>query len=243
MLVDLKPILANQVLAAVSAVFSWGMREEHVTENPCRLIQRNATQTRERILSDSEIPLFWHALDDVDPVTAATLKAVLLTGARPGEVCSMCYEHLKGDFWEMPGLPSDVWPGTKNAKSHRVALSAPVRALIEALADGEMPASGYVFEVNGRAMQHLERPMAKLAGIEATRPHDLRRTFASTVASLGYGRQAIDRLLNHSDRSIASVYDRHGYAEEDKRIMEAVANRIMALVKARTAGNVVPFGR
>jgi integrase len=180
----------------------------------------------------------------VDPVTAATLKAILLTGARPGEVCSMRYEHLNGDFWEMPGAPSDVWPGTKNAKSHRVALSAPVRALIEELADGEMPASGYVFEVNGRAMQHLERPMAKLAGIEATRPHDLRRTFASTVASLGFGRQAIDRILNHSDRSIAGVYDRHSYAREDQTIMTAVAGRIMALVEGRAeVGNVVPFAR
>ena len=82
--------------------------------------------------------------------------------------------------------------------------------------------------------------IAKL-GIEPITPHDLRRTFASTIAALGFGRQAIDRILNHADRSIASVYDRHSYAKEDQAIMETVANKIIALVEGRNDAKVVPF--
>jgi integrase len=244
-LAKLTPTMANQVLASVSAVFSWGVREDLVAANPCRLIERNATQSRERILSDSEIPQFWDALDDVlDPITAAALKTILLTGQRPGEVCSMRFEHLKDGFWEMPGAPSDVWPGTKNGSSHRVALSAPVRDLIGALADGAAPASGYVFEVEpGRPVSRTDRGMREVSnklGIEPVTPHDLRRTFASTIAALGFGRQAIDRILNHADHSIASVYDRHSYAKEDQMIMEAVATKLIDLVEGKEADtNVV----
>src|SRR6516165_765270 len=80
------PIVANQTLAAVSAIFSWGIREEIVTANPCKLVERNPTKSRERVLADSELPLFWQAFDALDPVDAAALKMILLTGQRPGEV-------------------------------------------------------------------------------------------------------------------------------------------------------------
>jgi hypothetical protein len=64
---------------------------------------------------------------------------------------------------------------------------------------------------------------------EPVRPHDLRRTHGSTVTSLGFGREAMNRIQNHRDGGIASVYDRHGYADENKQIMEAVCSRILTL--------------
>jgi hypothetical protein len=42
------PIVANQTLAAVSAIFSWALKEEILPANPCKLVQRNATRSRER---------------------------------------------------------------------------------------------------------------------------------------------------------------------------------------------------
>jgi integrase len=242
----LKPVMANQVLAAISAVFSWAVSQDQIETNPCTGIKRNQTQSRERILSDGEIPQFWEALDDVlDPVTVSALKVILLCGQRPGEVSNMRYEHLKDGFWELPGAPSAHWPGTKNGSSHRVALSAPVRALIDALADGAAPASGYVFEVEpGRPVSRTDRGMrevSKKLGIDPVTPHDLRRTCASTIAALGFGRQAIDRILNHADKSITATYDRYSYAKEDQTIMETVANKIIGLVEGRADAKVVPL--
>ena len=73
------------MLAAISAVFSWGVREEHVTENPCRGIKRNETQSRERILAELEIPTFWKALDGAaDPITSTALKLVLFDRPKTG---------------------------------------------------------------------------------------------------------------------------------------------------------------
>ena len=84
------PILANQVLAAASSIFSWAIREEvkGVKANPCQLVERNPTKKRERVLSDSEVPLFWSTFDDAGLIRSMALKCILLLGQRPGEVAS-----------------------------------------------------------------------------------------------------------------------------------------------------------
>src|SRR5262249_32022236 len=115
------PVMANQVLAAASAIFSFAIKEEIVLANPCKLGARNATVSRERVLSESELPLFWKALDESeDRVAALALRTILLTGQRPGEVRKMRLEHLEDGWWTMPGKPeaSTRWPGTKNGESH-----------------------------------------------------------------------------------------------------------------------------
>src|SRR5262249_13135755 len=123
------PTVANQTLAAASAVFTWGMKMEVVSSNPCRGVERNATKSRERILSDAEVPQFWAAFGD-DSVGRA-LKVLLLLGQRPGEVSHMRHEHIADGWWTLPGAPDPKvgWVGTKNGATHRVWLPAAVRAI------------------------------------------------------------------------------------------------------------------
>jgi integrase len=240
------PVLANQILAASSAIFTWGMNQEIVAANPCRGVDRNATRSRERILSDSEIPRFWAAFDDAGLVASSALKVILLCGQRPGECAHMRYEHLIDNWWQMPGqpVPEVGWPGTKNAATHRIWLPAPVQKILAELGDGD---TGFVFAgPRGRPVIGLDGAMriacAKL-GTERATPHDLRRTFSTKVTALGFGREALNRVTNHREGGIASVYDRHGYADENKRIMESVAAHIMALVEGAPAGKVIPMKR
>jgi integrase len=237
------PITANQTLAAASAIFSWAMRQGLVATNPCRLVDRNPTSSRERVLSDSEIPKFWAAFDDAGLLHSTALKFILLTGQRPGEVAHMRHEHVDGGWWLMPGAPDATgWPGTKNANAHRVWLPAPAAELLKELGDDDEK-TGFVFAgPRGAAVKGLDEAMraacAKL-GVERATPHDLRRTFSTTVAALGFGRDALNRVTNHKEGGIASVYDRHGYADENKKVMEATAAKIMALVEGDQRGNVV----
>ena len=96
-------------------------------------------------------------------------------------------------------------------------------------ADDDGATGGFLFAgPRGRPVNGLEAAMraicAKL-GVERATPHDLRRTHGSTITALGFGRDAMNRIQNHKEGGIASVYDRHGYAEETKRIMEAVASQ------------------
>jgi integrase len=74
-------------------------------------------------------------------------------------------------------------------------------------------------------------------------PHDLRRTHGSTITRLGFGRDAMNRIQNHRDGGIASVYDRYQYEEENKRVMEAVASRLSALARGDDAPSNVIAGK
>ena len=145
----------------------------------------------------------------------------------------------------MPGDPDPKlgWPGTKNGESHRVWLPQAAQSLIEELRDGP---SGFVFAgPRGRPVHGLDtamRDICKKLGVERATPHDLRRTFSSRVTGLGFGRDAMNRVTNHKEGGIASVYDRHSYADENKRVMEAVASKIMALIEGPT-DNVVSLRR
>jgi integrase len=238
------PVLANQVLAAISAIFSWAVKQEILPANPCKLVDRNPTKSRERVLADSEVPRFWLAFDDGGLVASSALKMILITGQRPGEVAHMRREHIGDGWWQMPGEPDLKlgWPGTKNGATHRVWLPAPAQALLAELAHDA--ASGFVFSgARGRPVHGLDAAMraicAKLGVEDRVTPHDLRRTHGSTITALGFGRDAMNRIQNHKEGGIASVYDRHGYAEETKRVMEAVAAKIVALAEGRRDDKVV----
>lgn len=235
------PIVANQTLAAASAIFTWAIREEvgGVSVNPCVGVERNATTSRERVLSETEVAQFWRAFGE-HGVRGAALRTILLLGQRPGETSAMRSEHLVDGFWHLPGerLPDLKWPGTKNSRSHRVWVSAPAKVIIAA-----MDVDGFVFAGRrGAAVFDLDAAMREVCeqlGVPRATPHDLRRTNGTLITSLGFGRDAMNRIQNHADGGIADVYDRHQYAEENKRILETVAARIMALVEGKADGNVV----
>jgi integrase len=209
------PVLANQVIASTSAIFAWAIREEvgGIAVNPCHGIERNETKSRERVLSDSEIPRFWSAFDNAGLIRGTALKLILLTGQRPGEVSRMRREHVVDGWWMLPGDPDPKlgWPGTKNAQSHRVWLSEPVLALLD-----EIDGDGQVFPGVRKLSADMTAICKKLSAERAT-PHDLRRTFSTKVAGLGFGRDALNRVTNHREGGIASVYDRHQYAEKIAR--------------------------
>ena len=234
------PVLANQVLASASAIFTWALRQEIVPVNPCRGVDRNETRSRERVLSDSEIPKFWAAFDDAGLMQGTALKLILLTGQRPGEIAHMRREHIADGWWTLPGepVPSLNWPGTKNGESHRVWLSAPARQLLGE-PDDEEKTTGPVFSGAAKLDPAMREICDKLGVNEKATPHDLRRTNGTTITALGFGRDAMNRIQNHKEGGIGSVYDRHQYADENKRVMEAVARHIMALVSGEPGDNVI----
>jgi hypothetical protein len=65
------------------------------------------------------------------------------------------------------------------------------------------------------------------------------RGSATVFARLGFGRQAVTRLLNHADHSVTAIYDRHHYGDEDRRIVDAVARHVLRVVGDGEADGVV----
>jgi integrase len=231
------PSVQTQVLASASAIFSWAIKEEisGIAVNPCSKIERPKTRSRERVLGEGEVPRFWAAFDVAGLVASSALKTILLTGQRPGEVAHMRREHIVDGWWEMPGeqISALGWPGTKNDQDHRVWLPQAVQKLLAEL--DEDATDGFVFTGTRAPVTNLDEVMraicAQLGVKNKVTPHDLRRTHGTTITSLGFGREALNRIQNHKEGGISSVYDQYQYAEENKRIMEAVASRLLALAK------------
>jgi integrase len=226
----------NLVRASVSAVFSWAVGQDILTNNPVRGIECREIKSRERVLSDTEVSLFWLEFCKAG-LQGTALQTLLLTGQRPGEVANMRWEHIQDGWWTLPGAPDPgKWPGTKSAQTHRVWLPTRVREMLEGLG---IETSGFVFEKP--RLDAVMRDVCRRLNVPRATPHDLRRTFSTTVTSLGFGRDALNRVTNHKEGGIASVYDRYQYADENKRILETVANRLLTLAEGTPSTNVVAF--
>jgi integrase len=234
----LPPITANQVLASASAIFTWAIKQDLLNDNPCRGVERNATVSRERVLSDVEVPMFWEAFRKAG-LPGKVLQVLLLTGQRPGEVMNMRYDQIADGWWTLPGKPDEAtgWPGTKNGNTHRVWLPQSVREIVEGLNVGAD--DGLVFGFSPLLVQQAMQTIYKQLKVERATPHDLRRTHGSTITGLGFGRDAMNRIQNHREGGIADVYDRHSYSEENKKVMATVASHILSLAEGGAPTNVI----
>lgn len=47
------------------------------------------------------------------------------------------------------------------------------------------------------------------------------------------------RIQNHKEGGLGDTYDRHGYTNENKKIMEAVASEILMLATGKKEENVI----
>jgi integrase len=139
-------------------------------------------------------------------------------------------EDIADNIWTMPGAPTadGLWKGTKNAATNKVPLSNLAASLIDEHLTGR----------SRRRSEKLLRQLVARHGLPPITPHDLRRSFASLVAGHA-GRDAMNRLLGHSDRGISSVYDRFEYLERDRATVAAIARHVLTVIDGRADDNVV----
>jgi integrase len=223
------PIMANHVRALVSKMFNFGISRDIVEHNPCVGVPLPAKpRQRDRVLSDDEIRKLWRVLDDQESVMAASFMMRLLTAQRGNEVLTMRWQDVDSEWWT---IPAEV---AKNGFSHRVPLSAPALALLEELrqvADD----SEWVFPSPKKStlpIGHVQKAAAQLvqlSGIDFV-PHDLRRTAASHMTSLGIPRLVVSKILNHVEQGVTAVYDRHSYDQEKREALVRWGNRLQRLI-------------
>jgi integrase len=87
----------------------------------------------------------------------------------------------------------------------------------------------------------LKRPweaVARRAGLDGVRLHDLRHTYASFGAGGGLGLPIIGKLLGHTQASTTQRYA-HLDADPLRRASEAIGGRIAAALDGKRAGSVV----
>jgi integrase len=240
------PVAANRVLALVSRIFSFALERELVESNPAYRLRKPAKEAaRERVLAEQEIAALWAALGHLQPTVAAAWKLILVTGQRPGEVMRLRRSDLNRDvagwWWTIPA----EW--SKNGQAHRVPLTQPALDIIAELGPG-LGESEWLLSSRhaGKRLTWLNastRRLLKLTGLPRFTPHDLRRTAASMMLSLGTSPHVVEALLNHRPRGIAAVYQRYGYGPEMRRALDQLGERIGAIVAGVSCATVVRLDR
>ena len=156
----------------------------------------------------------------------------LLTAQPGAEDMGMEWTEIdtETDWWTIPGEK------TKNGLSHRVPLTAPALTVIR-----EMKAvvsddaySKFVFP-SPKGDTHISNPQKALERIQrATKidfvGHDFRRTAPSLMTGMGIARLTVKKILNHVEREITAVYDRHSYDREKREELEAWAKHLMRII-------------
>jgi integrase len=229
------PIVANRVAALLSKVFAFALDRDLVTASPAVRIPRPGNETqRDRVLTEDELRTLWREFGNLEPEMGAFYKLRLLTAQRGGEVAAMRWIDidLKGGWWTIPAGAS------KNKLAHRVPLAPTALAIIKALqvtkpADADDDWKAPVYVLAGARGKRQQAEAAATFTVDDFRGHDLRRTAASFMASAGHSRLVIAKVLNHVERSVTAIYDRHSYDPEKTVALEWWDGKVKAIIRAR----------
>ncbi len=240
------PIAANRTLAVVRRMFNFALSRDLVPANPCTQVKPPGKENRrDRVLSPDEIRLFWATLDEaaMSPASRIVLKLMLVTAQRKGEIVSARWENidLANGWWTIPA------ERVKNQLPHRVPLGQQAIALFREARELAKD-SQWVFpspkkdHMGATAPDHAVRRSVDDLGIPNFTPHDLRRTAASYMTSIGIPRLVVAKILNHVEQGVTAIYDRHSY-DADKRDAltrwDRELREIIAGTRTKTPSNVI----
>jgi integrase len=248
------PIAADRARAALSAFFTWAIREGLCEINPVIGTNKAAElKSRERVLLDEEIKVIWHALPDSD--FGRIVRLLILTGQRREEIGGLRWSEVD-KAKRLIRLPSGR---TKNHRVHDVPLTKAALAILNAqpvrdgrnLVFGDGPRSNEQdvdgareagFQGWSKSKTALD---AKTKGIRPWRLHDIRRTVATRMADLGVQPHIVEAVLNHVSghkAGVAGVYNRAAYADEKTAALELWAKHVDRLVSGKSREKAVRSG-
>jgi integrase len=202
---------------------------------------------RDRVLTAEEVRGFWTKLDTADMAepTRLALKLLLVTAQRRGELTFAKWSHFNVDdkLWTIPvELLKSSHARRSTPEPHQVPLSPLALDLLGKLKalSGSSP---FVLPAradkrkkrsySARVLSRAVRENAKHFGIKHFTPHDLRRTAASFMTKLKVPRLHVEKVLNHSTRDIAEVYDRHDYLAEKRAALERWAEHLQTVIAGK----------
>jgi integrase len=234
------PYRANRAVTVASKMFSLAVRWKMRLDNPCKGIDLNPENHRERYLTADELARLTAALDAYpDQHVADAFKLLLLTGARSGEVFSATWDQfdLTAGKWTKPSAH------TKQKKDHAVPLSPPAQKLLQRIRSRQDEAEGYLFPSNSSESGHFTtlkkqwREVCKAARITNLRIHDLRHSYASFAINAGWSLPVIGALLGHTQPGTT-----HRYAHLVDDVLSCATNTVGAVITGnKKGGTVVPL--
>jgi integrase len=198
-------------LKDIRTFFNWCV-PRYLKSSPCIGIKKPAQKARERVLADEELCKVWKRAREIGYPYGTIVQLLILTGQRLGEIAGL--------RWEWIGEGTVTFPGeiTKNARASRIPLGTMAQRIIE----GTPRHSSLLFPARDQATRPFNgfgasKKSLDKCGVENFVHHDLRRTFATSLARLGVRLEVTEKLLNHVSGSmggIVGVYQRHDFMDE-----------------------------
>ncbi len=203
---------ANRTLDVLRQIFNHAVACGCLATNPARSVRRNRCPKLTRFLSRAEIDRLHAALAahrgrGSGAQQAESIRLLLLTGCRKGEIVQLRWSEVRGESLQL--TDSKTGPRT-------VVLNAQARAV---LARQPRTGSAYVFPSLRDASRarsaelSLWRKVRREAGIGDARLHDLRHTFASHAVLQAVPLPVVSRLLGHAHPRMTLRYAHVGDRE------------------------------
>jgi len=251
------PIQANRTFAFVRSMFRFAETRDYVVASPCHGVRaRTKERTRDRVLEPDEIASLWLAVEQpgITETLRLAIRFLLLTAQRIGEVTKAEWSEIdfKQSVWVQPATK------VKNGKPHRVPLSVQAVAILRRARQIAVERQGRIAEQRGDALgleprwvflstrgdrpittRSLDRALRRFrikGSVPDFRPHDLRRTAATHLTRLGVDRLTVQKLLNHSDRSVVAIYDRYDREEEKREALKVWGREVAKLTTSKATG-------
>jgi integrase len=246
------PTIANDNLRWLKRMFAYAIKREKCIHNPAAVFDLSDAggkeQARDRWLSRKELGRLFAAMREAAGrftiENHCAIRLLLLLAVRK--------EELLAAPWAEFDLDAAVWHLPAERTKTGAAIDIPLSSYtLETLRQLEHLAGGsaWVFpavKMQSRMTPHRDTNTLNAAFSKHIRPlltdiphfviHDLRRTARTHLSALGIEPHIAERCLNHKQKGVIGIYDRHAYFDERKAALSAWADLLQSI---EIGGNVI----
>ncbi|MDP9089178.1 MAG: site-specific integrase [Pseudomonadota bacterium] len=234
------PAIATDVGSLLKQIFAYAVDRDRISASPLVTLKKHGgkEKKRKRWLTDEEIRIFWHKLDQcaMQEFMRIALRFALVTAQRRVEIASMRWAQIDfvNNIWSIPNTVA------KNEEFHMVPLSPLALKLLAQLKvfakDSEFVLPSY--HRNKKSFRPLtERALTRAVadnegvfGIAHFRPHDLRRTARTNMGRMKVPLQVAELVLNHKKEGVIEVYDQWEYLDEKRDALNKWAAHLEGII-------------
>lgn len=219
---------ATRIAELLGGVFSWAERRGFVScANPVRGVEKMRGQPRDRILSTDEMRELGNVLFKSHGTAASqAVRLIAMTGLRRSEAFGLQWREVDFDHSCLRLVETKTGKSTRPLGSSALSL---LRTIPRTSTTWVFPNASHAGSAD------LKKAVADLfdsAGPQNVRSRDLRRTFATAAAELGFGDSTIGDMLSHARRGVTV---RHYIRPPDSALLVA-ADRTSAHIKSLLMG-------
>ncbi len=235
------PATAERTRVTIQRVFDYAIQKLMIEVNPALplrgVIERPPVEHHRHLL-EKELGKFWRALSiqRAHFTTLAAAKLLMYSMCRKSEVLRAKWSEfdLGAAQWDIPG------ERMKSRQPHRVFLPSQAVELMR-LVHAYSGKCEYVFH----STQAVNLPLADATlnhlfkrldfGVDGFSPHGTRGTAATLLREHGFGRDVVELLLAHKERSqVTASYQHHELVSQRREALQFLADRIDELTAIAT---------